>query len=515
MWTGTPVRSGRAALALVAAAFAVAALPLLIAGPVPAMSDYPNHLARIAILAAGVGRSANPYYREAWGFFPNLAMDLIAPPLARVIGARAATWLFLLAAQAIVVAGAATLGWVVKGRTALAGCTAALMLYSFPFAWGFINFEFAFGLALFALAAWIALLGRPAWLRYGVHALACMVLFAGHLFALGLYGWAVGLYEAWRWRTARQPMWRLFATGLLLAAPALALIAGWRPSGASSPGATRWDPMTKILWLLQVSGYSWRLSALISAMLISLILVLFRLRRVRFVDAGWTLAAGFAVLYLAMPHRLLDVEFVDVRVVTAGVLILSAFAMLEPLSMPLRRLAVGVVFTAAALDFADVAYAQASYRGEYARLTASFSRLPPHARVLIGYSPVPGEAPPNLMSYPIYHAPVMAAAFAGAFVPTLFASAGKQPLVARPDMEPIDNSNGPDAPEAVLVDVAGRRPVPSSYRFVQAWPRDFDDLYLVGHPGADPLPGLLQPLARGERFALYRIVKPAPQSASR
>ena len=109
----------------------------------------------------------------------------------------------------------------------------------------------------------------------------------------------------------------------------------------------------------------------------------------------------------------------------------------------------------------------------------------------------------------------MAAGFAGAFVPTLFASPGKQPLAPRADVAPIANSNGGDVPEATLVDIVRGRPVPSKYGFAKAWPRNFDALYLVGHPGDDPLPALLQPLARGERFALYRIVRPAPQSASR
>ena len=481
------------------------------------MSDYPNHLARMAILAAGGTPSANPYYREAWGFFPNLAMDLIVPPFARLIGAKAATWLFLLASQALVVSGAATLGWVVKRRIALAGCTAALMLYCIPFAWGFVNFEFAFGLALFALAGWIALRNgagvlalRPA------HTLACVLLFAGHLFALGLYGWALGLYEAWRWASGgRRQVGRLAVIGVVLAAPVLLLVAGWRPSGAGSAGATQWDLLTKVFWLVQLAGYSWGLSALLSIALIALTAFLASRRLLKLVGAGPTLAAGIAALFLAMPHRLLDVEFVDMRVVTAGVLMLSAFVVLEPLPRHVRRVALALVCTAAALDLLDVAYAQASYRSEYARLSASFARLPAHARVLVGYSPAPGGAPPGLLDYPIYNAPVMAAGFAGAFVPTLYASGGKQPLVPRADMVRVANPDGGDAPETVLVDIARQRPFPSEYGFVRTWPQDFDALYLVGHPGGDPLPGLLQPLARGERFALYRIVRPAPQSASR
>ena len=368
-------RSGPADVALVAAVFAVAATPLVIAGPVPAMSDYPNHLARMAILAAGGTPSANPYYREAWGLFPNLAMDAIVPPIARVIGAKAATWLFLLASQALIVSGAATLGWVVKRRIALAGCTAALMLYCIPFAWGFVNFEFAFGLMLFAMAGWIAL-GRSHW-RYGLHALACIMLFAAHLFALGLYGWMLGLCELWRWRATRTGVAQFALVAALLAAPVAAILALTPPLPVGGGGATQWELASKAAWLIGIDGYSWRLSTLISLSLATLIYVLARSDHLHLIGAGPWLAVGLLALFIVMPHRLFDTEFVDVRVVAAALIVLPAFVKIEPMPIRSRRIAVAVVGGLATLLFTDVGWAQASYRAEYARLFASFETVCP------------------------------------------------------------------------------------------------------------------------------------------
>src|SRR3984885_3401029 len=106
---------------LAAAAF----LPMLLT-PIPAMVDYPNHLARMYILAQDGAPDANPYYEVAWALYPNLAMDLLVPQMARLIGVENATRLFLLLSQLLIVGGALALERVVKGRVQLAGF-AALM----------------------------------------------------------------------------------------------------------------------------------------------------------------------------------------------------------------------------------------------------------------------------------------------------------------------------------------------------------------------------------------------------
>ncbi len=71
-----------AVLALLAA---VLLAPLLIAD-VPPVLDYPNHLARFVLLAAGpddpvLGRMFTP----SWSIIPDLAIDVIGPPLLHVL----------------------------------------------------------------------------------------------------------------------------------------------------------------------------------------------------------------------------------------------------------------------------------------------------------------------------------------------------------------------------------------------------------------------------------------------
>src|SRR5262249_28065647 len=42
-------------------------------------------------------------------------------------------------------------------------------------------------------------------------------------------------------------------------------------------------------------------------------------------------------------------------------------------------------------------------------------------------------------------------------------------------------------------------------RYVQNWARDFDYLYLVGPPVANPMPDILDEVMHARRFTLYRI----------
>src|SRR5471032_928948 len=121
--------------------------------PIPAMVDYPNHLARMYLLSRAGAPDANPFYQIVWALYPNLAMDLLVPRMARLVGVENASRLFLLLSQVLIVTGAMAIERVVKGRIQIAGFVAVMFLYCLPFTWGFLNFEFGLGLALWSIAA--------------------------------------------------------------------------------------------------------------------------------------------------------------------------------------------------------------------------------------------------------------------------------------------------------------------------------------------------------------------------
>lgn len=492
--------------------FAVLALaafcPVLLV-PIPAMMDYPNHLARMYLLSRAGAADANPFYQIAWAAYPNLAMDLIVPPLGWLIGVETATRCFYLLSQIMVVTGAIAIERIVKNRFHIAGFVALIFLYSLPFAWGFVNFQFGLGAALWGIAAYLGAQERTWHFRLGVNVVFVVVLFVAHFVALGIYGATIGLHEVWRAWARKIPAATLIARLSVLACPAAVVLALMAWSGGAIGGEdTSWFLLLKPLWLFAtLNGYDLILSAAATAALLGLVYVAAKCGVLRFEPAGAWLAAGFAILYVAIPSRLFETSFVDLRIIVAAALILPAFVWM---SLPDRRwriAAAGCVIVIMSANLAAVTFVWMSYRADYAAMIQSFGKIASGSFVLVAHG---GDAddPPlkNLIEYPIYNAPTLAVHYAGAFVPTFYAGAGKQPILARNAYRRLQASYGGIAPIATLKAIAENAAsnVPA---FVRAWPRDFDYLYVVGPRSPNPMPSLLQELYAGPRFTLYRIRK--------
>jgi hypothetical protein len=504
-WTSkaSPDIGAKCLFALLAAA---SLCPVLLA-PIPAMLDYPNHLARMYLLSRAGTADANPFYQVVWAAYPNLAMDLIVPLLARIIGVETATRVFYLLSQILVVMGAVAIERVVKRRFHIAGFFALIFLYSLPFSWGFVNFEFGLGIALLGIAAYLAAQERVWHWRFGINLVFVIALFAAHFFALGLYGFTIGLHEAWRAWSRKVPLATIAARLAILACPPAVLLTLMVWSGGAIGGNdTGWFLLFKPVWLFAtLNGYSLMLSAAATIALLGMIYMTGKRALLRFEPAGAWLAAGFLILYLAMPARLFATSFVDVRVIVAAALILPAFV---SLSLPDRRWRLTAVSGAIALTSANlaiVALVWMSYRSDYAAMIQSFGKIEKGSFVLIAHS---GDAddPPmkNLTEYPIYNAPTLAVHYADAFVPTFYAAAGKQPVIPRPAYRHLLVPYGGIAPIAALKAIA-ENTVPDAPDFVRSWPRDFDYLYVIGPAIPNPMPNLLEELYAAPRFALYRV----------
>src|SRR5450432_513249 len=243
--------------------------------PIPAMVDYPNHLARMYLISRAHTPDANPFYQIVWALYPNLAMDLLIPQMARLIGVENASRLFLLLSQVLIVTGAMAIERVVKGRIQIAGFVAVMFLYCLPFTWGFLNFEFGLGIALWGIAAALLIQERDWPVRFGINTIFVAALFAAHFFALGIYGTTVGLHELWRaWDRKAVPLQTALRL-LGLAVPVLALLVIMALTAGSIGGeGTNWFFEFKPLWLFRImNGYSLTISAATVIMLIGFIYV--------------------------------------------------------------------------------------------------------------------------------------------------------------------------------------------------------------------------------------------------
>ena len=134
---------------------AISAAPVLLVD-MPAMVDYPNHLARMHLLADSLGGSlTNPFYKLDWRAYPNLAMDILVPLLARVLRVELATKLFYISALVLIATGAMAIEYRVKRAVHASLLAFLVLLYCQPFTIGLLNFQFGLGVALWSFAAWM------------------------------------------------------------------------------------------------------------------------------------------------------------------------------------------------------------------------------------------------------------------------------------------------------------------------------------------------------------------------
>ena len=141
VWASDPARSAQRSPAYVLLAgivlLALYSIPLF-STVLPPLFDYPNHLARFAILAAG----GNEFYEVRWAPLPNLAGDLIVPLLARAMPLEIAAKLFVILIFALILAGVAWLNRIIAGIWRFWPLLAAAFLYNLQLRWGFLNFLF-------------------------------------------------------------------------------------------------------------------------------------------------------------------------------------------------------------------------------------------------------------------------------------------------------------------------------------------------------------------------------------
>lgn len=199
---GPPARvanePGRLWWTILVGAALILVTPLLVTG-LPQLGDYLNHLARMYVIThVGTDPVLARIYKVDWGVVPNLAMDLIVPPLSRVVPLEVAGRLFIALALLLPVAGVVTLHRVAFRARSLWPLSSLLVTYNGLFFWGFLNFVDGMGLALLVVALWLR---EPT--RHGrLHLLAvtalALLLFICHMQALALFGVTIGCVEVMR-----------------------------------------------------------------------------------------------------------------------------------------------------------------------------------------------------------------------------------------------------------------------------------------------------------------------------
>jgi hypothetical protein len=498
---------------------AIAAIPILL-NPLPPISDYINHLARMHVIATiNSDPDLHRYYEIDWQVIPNLMMDLIVPLFVRVMNVYLAGQLYTLLSFALIISGTAALHRQLFGRWSALPLIAFPLLYNDVFLVGTMNYVFGIGLMLWALATWISLRERGLLLRLSVSTLFVLGLFFCHLFVLGVYGLGLLAYELRRlWNgyvvtrgeggtvAARRALPALaldfVATGLpFLLVPALLML---------SPTRGLWDYYWRMHGKLDglifvIQAYSQLVAVALAVLALGAAMWARRRRALSIHGFGFALLAVGAVIYLALPRVMFETYMVDLRLPIS-----LAFILIACVDADFRRPMARRIFAAGVVLVLAVRVGEVEYKWSQLSVTTDSFRqsvqlLNRGAKVAVAYADPDGGD--YLRDYGLVHADCIAVIDRSALVTTEFTVVGKQILHARPAYRGrVDTQDGTPPMIGTLVRVADR-PDTNLGDYWRRWTTDYDYLYvLFTKPNFEnPDPAHLTEIFAGDRFMLYRI----------
>jgi len=409
----------------------IALIPFALCSPLP-LSDYPNHMARMHILA-NLGNSADlaRYYALDWSFVPNLAMDVLVPPLIPYMSAESATLLFTAFTLFLMASGAVILHRVLYGRLNLVPFAVFLLLYNRQFIWGFLNYLFSVGLALWIFAAHVYFRDRMnAVARVLMFSVFSVILLVSHLHAFASYGILVACYEisiAWR---SYKKSGNFHAGALLLPAvqfviPIVMFFALSRT--AERAGDTRFGGLgNKVSGLLDIfNNYSVTFDIASFLLVGALLAVAFRTKQARIhPDMQLSLAVLFT-LYIVLPSVLFSSYGADRRLLVMVALVLLASLDVQLKSMRVARnvtVAIGLLFV---VRMGIICDQWIKDQRIYSSVLASMDKIDEGSKVAVV---VGGEIIPSLQNPPMDHLGNMAVVKKNVYINSLFMEPGQQVL---------------------------------------------------------------------------------------
>ena len=406
----------------------------------PPLFDYPNHLARLYLLMEG----GNAFYTVRWEPLPNLAQDLIVPPLAVLMPLALASKLFLVMVFGLIAGGAILLNRVATGAWRVWPLLAFLLLYNRIFLWGFVNYLFGIGVALGGIALWLSLEPRRSWVRVLASSAVALLCYFSHIAALGFYALvilgvetrpAIAELRACQWAVLGR---RMATVSMQFVLPAVLFLSYWRWTAIG--GVSYADFWRKADLVFSVfDNYDRVFDVACFALLLCLLGWLGWTRRLALMPRlGWAICIVFTG-YLLMPSQMYGGSGVDHRLPIAWFLLLIASSAPR---FPSRRVATAVAIVAGSMLVIRLVVIEHVWRQAdeiYSADLIGIDALPRGIKLAVAI-------PPNaihLVSVPEVHLPVLAISRREVFVPTLFAYPGQQPIALQPSYAALADAAPP------------------------------------------------------------------------
>jgi hypothetical protein len=406
----------------------------------PPLFDYPNRLARLYLLMEG----GNAFYAVRWEPLPNLAQDLIVPPLAGLMPLALASKLFLVMVFGLVAGGTIWLNRVATGAWRVWPLLAFLLLYNRIFLWGFVNYLFGIGVSLGGIALWLALEPRRWWVRLLASSVVALLCYFSHIAALGFYALVIFGVEA---RPAlaelRAREWvvlgrRIATVAMQFVLPAVLFLSYWHWTAIGGVSYADFWRKAELVFSL-FDNYDGVLDVACFALFLCLLGWLSWTRRLALVPRlGWAICIVFTS-YLLMPNQMYGGSGVDHRLPIAWFLLLIASSAPR---FPSRRFGTAVAIVAGSMLVIRLVVIEHVCRQAdevYSADLIGIDALPRGVKLAVA---IPPDGI-HLVSVPEVHLSALAISRREAFVPTLFAYPGQQPIALQPSYAALADAAPP------------------------------------------------------------------------
>jgi len=462
--------------------------------PAPPLIDYPNHLARIFILANPQHPVLAQFYESHWGVLPNLAMELFATPLAMLLPVELAGKLFISMIFLLVASGALAAHYALHRRLSAWPWLSFFFLYNPFLLWGWLNYLFGLGVALWLFAAWLVLRERP--LRWLVAPTGALLLFFCHLLDFGVYMVLVSTYELGLMFTLGKGAKRLGSATLdLLSQGLVPAILFFSVSPTAGEGT-----------LISLSGLDEKISAmrrvfdnyvgfldfkLTFVPLTAAVVVGLATRTVTLERRMLVPLAGLLLIYAVLPPTLLTSAggYPRFTIVLALFFIVACDLRLSAAWIK-YSLIVALVLLLLAREWVLGEHWR-SMANERSEIRAALQTMPAGSRLLVKPT---GESS-STEGADLWHVPCFAVIDRNAFVSSVFASPRQQPLRVRERYRRWNETSWTQLMRTEL----GALP----FQDIEA---DFDYVIVLGTGARDPAPPhWLEEKESGARFALYAV----------